>query len=625
MLRRNYLGGLLLTFICYFGSVVSAQARDVSLQWNANTESDLAGYKVYYQAGSATTPFSGTPVNVNKQTTATITGLDPAKTYYFAVTAYNTAGKESSYSNVVNVAATTTTPPPPTGTTSTIWPSTAVPAVADAGADNPVELGVKFRSDTAGTITGIRFYKSIANAGNHKVNLWSSTGQLLATATATSETASGWQQVNFATPVAITANTTYVASYFVPKGHYSYNQNYLTNGVDYAPLHVPANGGVYSYGSSSTFPTQVHLASNYWVDVAFKANTSSSDTTKPTVNITYPVNSIISGTTPVSISASDNVGVTKVELSINGAVKYTGTASPYSYSWNTTTVANGNYTLVAKAYDAAGNVQSATKTVTVSNQVADSQAPTASITSPANNSSASGTVSVNMSASDNVRVTKLELYANGVLKYTAAAASGTFSWDTTKQTNGQVTLVAKAYDAAGNVGQSANVFVTVNNTTSTPTATTYSLWSSTVPAVVDGGADNPVTLGTKFRSNVKGYITGIRFYKSLANTGTHVAALWSGSGQLLASANFVNETASGWQRVTFSTPVAIAANTTYVASYFCPRGHYSYNYNYLTSGVTKSPLSVPANGGVYTYASSSKFPTQVYNSSNYWVDVIFKP
>ncbi|HEX7698082.1 MAG TPA: DUF4082 domain-containing protein, partial [Candidatus Acidoferrum sp.] len=88
----------------------------------------------------------------------------------------------------------------------TIWPSTAVPAVPDVGPDSPVELGVSFRADTNGYITGIRFYKSAANTGTHVGNLWSSSGALLASATFTGESASGWQQVNFSNPVAITAN-----------------------------------------------------------------------------------------------------------------------------------------------------------------------------------------------------------------------------------------------------------------------------------------------------------------------------------------------------------------------------------------------------------------------------------
>ena len=146
----------------------------------------------------------------------------------------------------------------------TIWPSTTVPGTVDGGPDSAVELGVKFRSDVAGKITGIRFYKATANTGTHVGNLWSSTGTLLGSVTFSNETASGWQQMLLATPVAITSNTVYVASYHCTIGHYSEDDNYfLSNGVNNPPLHALTNGvsggnGVYAYGASSVFPTNTY-------------------------------------------------------------------------------------------------------------------------------------------------------------------------------------------------------------------------------------------------------------------------------------------------------------------------------------------------------------------------------
>ena len=157
-----------------------------------------------------------------------------------------------------------------------IWASTTVPGAADAGPDSAVELGVKFRSDVAGSISGIRFYKSSANTGTHVGNLWTSTGTKLASATFSGETASGWQQVNFTTPVTISSNTVYVASYHSTGGHYSADANYFVSaGVDSPPLHALANGvsggnGVYAYGTSSVFPNQTYNSANYWVDLVFK-------------------------------------------------------------------------------------------------------------------------------------------------------------------------------------------------------------------------------------------------------------------------------------------------------------------------------------------------------------------
>ena len=132
----------------------------------------------------------------------------------------------------------------------------------------------------------------------------------------------------------------------------------------------------------------------------------------------------------------------------------------------------------------------------------------------------------------------------------------------------------------------------------------------------------------KFQSDVTGYITGIRFYKGTGNTGTHVGHLWTSTGTLLASATFSGETATGWQQVTFATPVAITANTVYVASYYAPVGRYAYNEPFFaTKGVDNAPLhalanSVAAGNGVYAYGNLGLFPNSTYNSTNYWVDVV---
>jgi hypothetical protein len=93
------------------------------------------------------------------------------------------------------------------------------------------------------------------------------------------------------------------------------------------------------------------------------------DTTAPTVSITAPLNgATVVGTVSINATASDNVGVTKVEFYVDGALKSTDTTSPYSYSWDSTSVANGSHALTAKAYDAALNVGTSTVVnVTVNN------------------------------------------------------------------------------------------------------------------------------------------------------------------------------------------------------------------------------------------------------------------
>src|SRR5262249_30966352 len=118
-------------------------------------------------------------------------------------------------------------------TASTIWPAAATPAIPFY-ADRPVELGVKFRSDVAGSVTGVRFYKGGQNTGSHTGSLWSSSGTLLATGTFTNEMASGWQQLTFATPVTIAPNTTYIASYHTSTGFAVDVGYFITRGADNA-------------------------------------------------------------------------------------------------------------------------------------------------------------------------------------------------------------------------------------------------------------------------------------------------------------------------------------------------------------------------------------------------------
>ena len=159
-------------------------------------------------------------------------------------------------------------------------------------------------------------------------------------------------------------------------------------------------------------------------------------------------------------------------------------------------------------------------------------------------------------------------------------------------------------------------------------ATPCSLWDNAkTPSVAADPDTSAIELGLKFRSDVDGQVTGVRFYKSTQNTGTHVGRLWSSSGQLLAQATFSNESASGWQQVNFPSPVAITANATYVVSYHAPVGRYAVDEGYLNAPYTKGPLRAPSNSeaagnGVYRYGSGGVFPTSTYRSSNYWVDVV---
>ena len=172
------------------------------------------------------------------------------------------------------------------------------------------------------------------------------------------------------------------------------------------------------------------------------------DNTGPTVSLSAPANgAFVMGTITIAATAADNVALSKVEFYRDSNVLLTtDPASPYSFSWNSTTVANGAHTLYAIAEDTAGNrTTSASINITV-----DNTAPTVAITSPANGAQVTRntTVNINANASDNVGVVKVEFHVNNVLKCTDTAAAYTCAWQVPNQKS-TFSLKATAYDAAG--------------------------------------------------------------------------------------------------------------------------------------------------------------------------------
>ena len=395
-----------------------ASTGGISVSVSANSPALTVPTSVNVPAGSSTATFSAT---------ATIEPPDGGATETVSVTA--TLNGESQAESLTLVLC-----------PCSLWPSTAQPVNPASTNKQAIEVGMQFTSNVSGYVTGVRFFKASTNKGTHVGNLWTSTGTNLAKVTFTNETASGWQVAYFPSPVAITANTTYVISYHAPQGHNAADNGSFTTAVSQLPIQALADGqdgpnGVYEYGASA-FPTTGASATNYWVDV------------------------------------------------ILNTVAAVGTAPPVSV-W----------------------------------------APTA-------------------------------------VPKTAAATSA-----------------------------------------------------------------HAEELGMTFLSDVPGYITGVRFYKSATNLGTHGGYLWTSTGTLLASVTFTNESASGWQQANFATPIAICANTPYVVSYWSPQGHYADDAGYFaTSGVTSQMLYAPPNGQYGPngpYANNNVFPSSSANANNFWIDVVF--
>ncbi len=262
----------------------------------------------------------------------------------------------------------------------------------------------------------------------------------------------------------------------------------------------------------------------------------------------------------------------------------------------------------------------------------DKVAPSSSITSPVAGGSVSigNSVTITGTAVDGGGgvVAGVEVSGDGGNTWHPATGRANWSYTWTPSAVGNTTILSRAVDDSGNL-ETPSSGVTINVMEHDCPCNGYG--ASTVPSTPDSGDPSAIEVGVKFRADYNGYITGIRFYKSAANTGTHIGNLWSSSGALLATATFTGESSSGWQQVNFSSPVAIAANTTYIASYFTPAGHYSATAAYFaTSGMDMPPIHFLRNGvdgpnGLYAYSSFSMFPANSFGSSNYWVDVVYMP
>jgi hypothetical protein len=262
----------------------------------------------------------------------------------------------------------------------------------------------------------------------------------------------------------------------------------------------------------------------------------------------------------------------------------------------------------------------------------DTTPPASVIVSPVSGTSlhTDQTLTVSGTASDiGGRVAGVEVSVDGGTTWHPATGTASWSYLWTPLTTAQAVILSRAVDDSGNVETPlGGVPVGGVATGGCP----CSVWANSVVPISPSGKDpNPVEVGVKFTADSSGFVSGIQFYKGLTNTGTHVGSLWTSAGTLLARATFTGESTSGWQQMNFSAPVAITAQTTYVASYHTNVGHYAANTGFFTTaGTDNAPLhalsnAVSGGNGVYGYGASSTFPTNSYNSTNYWVDVVFSP
>lgn len=579
-----------------------------------------------------------------------------------------------------------------------ITPSISI--VNNVGNGNaPLEVGVKFFSNFDGYISGLRFYKGIGGQGIHIGNLWSINGDNLASVTFNNETASGWQTVTLNTPVAITANTIYVVSYFSQHGDFVKTDPYFISDKVNGPLTglgwtATEPNGIYKYSSSSAFPNVSTYAgsSNYWADVIFTI-TPPTDLTPPNITSVLPVSNAISVPISYHLTAIFNEALDSLSANsstftlagpggtnVSGIVKYSNSTAtfiplePLAVSTTYVATLKGGVS-GSRIKDHAGNalvedfswqftteglsIPSITehpvsqnvcvgKSVRLYSSAIGTPSPTLQWQVSTNN----GIVWVNIPGAISSPYIYLITEDDDAKQFRAVWTNQEGSINSTPATLTIISSLFATISSSGSAchdspfqlqlsdangfspyslivnGRSFDEIIPGQSFISIST-TDESLWSdSDIPSILAQNDGNSIELGVKFIAAMDGYIKGIRFYKGLGNTGSHSGSLWTTDGILLTTALFSSETSTGWQEVLFSSPIAISANTTYIASYHTNVGYYSKSTNYFSvthsNGSLMEALSANVVGGNGVYKYGGGFPNTISaDNTNYWVDVIF--
>ncbi|WP_404437720.1 DUF4082 domain-containing protein [Bradyrhizobium daqingense] len=482
------------------------------------------------------------------------------------------------------------------------------------------EIGMRFTSANPGQIQAIRFYKSPSETGTHVGYIWSSTGQQLATVTFTNEGTSGWQQQALATPLTITAGTTYVVSVNT-NGYYAVTSQGFASPITNGGLSAPAGAGVYN-DVEGAFPSLVYQNENYFRDVVFVSGSSSPNNRPGVVSV---------GGTPtqgqtLTATVSDADGVP-------AAVTYQWQQSANGSTWTNIGGATASTLVLGQAQ--VGSFVRAIATYTDLQGSSETPLSPATATAVANVNDA-GAVAINGTATQNQVLTASITDPDGVpatIGYVWQSSPDGSAWTNLAATGSSLTLdsslvgkrirVSAAYtDQLGtgeNVTSAATAPVAAANSDPTSLFTTQ---TPAQPNFTDGpGVDWEI--GMRFTSANPGQIQAIRFYKSPSETGTHVGYIWSSTGQQLATVTFTNEGASGWQQQALATPLTITAGTTYVVS-VNTNSYYAVTPQGFASPITNGGLSAPAGAGVYNDVEGA-FPSLVYQNENYFRDVVFVP
>ena len=237
------------------------------------------------------------------------------------------------------------------------------------------------------------------------------------------------------------------------------------------------------------------------------------DTTAPTVSITSPTSGAsVSGKINITANATDDKAVTKVEFYVNNVLKSTATASPYAFAWDTSVLANGNYDLGVKAFDAAGNAGTSTVAVSVKN--GDSTAPTVPTSLTVKADSSVQTSLTWTKSSDDTAVVGYRILRDGVVIGTTPTTTYV---DKTVAPQTKYAYQVSAYDGANNSSAASD-----SAQITTPASVTADTQAPTAPTSLTATAISKSQINVAWKASTDN--VAVKEYDVFRSSGSNVAA-----------------------------------------------------------------------------------------------------
>jgi|GEM_PF-5581638 len=235
---------------------------------------------------------------------------------------------------------------------------TTAPGTGSNSADTTaVTIGTKFQVARPTDVTNVTFYRTVADASGYSVGLWDDSGTLLASGTVGSGgSVPAWQTVALSSPVAIAANTTYVAGYFVNGGRYHYLNHAYDNAASDRLVSTPVGAGVYSYGGSMSFPTSTYDNTSYYVSpgIAYE------DTTAPAAPSSVSIQPLLNSAKFTWSASTDTAGIYSNQVpSYDISIDSSSVGTPTNPSFQKFSLSQGSHTYSITAYDHCGNASTA--------------------------------------------------------------------------------------------------------------------------------------------------------------------------------------------------------------------------------------------------------------------------